>query len=332
MVIPHGESNIVSIQLSKFTIYFGVFIAIAIIFASIISTQLQVTIRPEVNQLNSTNQTYYYEREQYVEKFKKIQIYQKRMKSRLVSLFEMANMLEEESDIFLGESEIKKLAEFDMGKESNDFMLKMIGHMEKKKSDKHLLPDNSNPDIQLLNEFTQVYSQQKNFKYSSEVVLYRELVLDIKQTENILAVFESFLSQRENVQKSLPYYWPIGGGHFTSFFGPRFSPFGYTSEFHLGVDLADRTGTPVYAAADGRVVLSSFSNGYGRNVILQHKYGYSTVYAHLNSMFVTPGQLVKKGDKIGAVGQTGRATGPHLHFEVRIEGKHINPLPYLTTL
>jgi murein DD-endopeptidase MepM/ murein hydrolase activator NlpD len=336
MVIPHGEATIISIQLSKFTIYFALFITISIFLASVISMQLQESIRPEVDQLYDSNRTYYYEREQYVDKFKQLQKYQQKLKSKLNSLFEMANMSEADVDIFLDENTLRKTASTDMQQESDQFSVRMVAMLDefnKKKKAAGKDADIKTADSQLLQEFSQVYSQQKSFKFSSEVVSYRELYLDIKQTEHILSVFENFLQERDIVQKNLPYYWPLEGGHFTSFYGPRFSPFGYSSEFHLGVDLADRIGTPVYASAEGKVIHALYDDsGYGRNVLIQHKFGYTTMYAHLNSISVHAGQLVSKGQNIGTLGETGRATGPHLHFEVRIDGKHINPLPYLTSL
>ncbi|MDH4263647.1 MAG: M23 family metallopeptidase [Spirochaetia bacterium] len=337
MVIPHGEATIVSIQLSKFTIYFALFITISVLFASVVSMQLQESIRPEVDQLNDSNRTYYYEREQYVDKFKELQKYQQKLKNKLNSLFEMANMSEADVDIFLDENILRKNAASDMQTESDQFSVHMIAMLneynKKKKAGNGSNENIKGVDSQLLQEFSQVYSQQKSFKYSSEVVSYRELYLDIKQTEYILSIFENFLEERDIVQKNLPYYWPLAGGHFTSFYGPRFSPFGYSSEFHLGVDMADRIGTPVYASAEGRVIHAVYDNsGYGRNVLIQHKFGYTTLYAHLNSVSVYAGQYVSKGQNIGTLGETGRATGPHLHFEVRIDGKHINPLPYLTSL
>lgn len=344
MVIPHGESNIISLQLSKFTIFFGIFITVSIICSSIISARLQEGMKPEVNQLFDTNKTYYYEREQYVEKFQKIRKYQKKFENKLNLLFEMANLSEDDTSVFIDDDSIKKIAENDMQEESSRFTSHMLSLMQevkdkkadpKEKTEATEKKQSDRDNIQILKEFSQVYAQQKSFKYSSEVVSYRELYLDLKQTEYLLSVFENFVKTRDMVQKNLPYYWPIAGGHFTSFYGPRFSPFGNSnnSEFHLGVDLADRIGTPVFAAADGKVIHAYYSaDGYGKNILLQHKFGYTTLYAHLSLIQVSAGDHVYKGQQIGEVGETGRATGPHLHFEVRITGKHINPLPFLTTL
>ena len=112
----------------------------------------------------------------------------------------------------------------------------------------------------------------------------------------------------------------------TSGFGMREHPIFHTQRAHLGVDYAAPTGTPVISVADGVVVESGFSGGFGNMVVLQHNARQSTVYAHLSKIAVRKGQAIKQGDNLGAVGATGWATGPHLHFEFRINGRHVDPL------
>jgi murein DD-endopeptidase MepM/ murein hydrolase activator NlpD len=112
----------------------------------------------------------------------------------------------------------------------------------------------------------------------------------------------------------------------TSGFGMREHPIFHTQRAHLGVDYAAPTGTPVITVADGVVVESGFSGGFGNMVVVQHNARQSTVYAHLSKIGVRKGQAVKQGDNLGAVGATGWATGPHLHFEFRINGRHVDPL------
>ena len=112
----------------------------------------------------------------------------------------------------------------------------------------------------------------------------------------------------------------------TSGFGMREHPIFHTQRAHLGVDYAAPTGTPVISVADGVVVESGFSGGFGNLVVVQHNPRQSTVYAHLSKIGVRKGQTVKQGDNLGAVGATGWATGPHLHFEFRINGRHVDPL------
>ncbi len=123
--------------------------------------------------------------------------------------------------------------------------------------------------------------------------------------------------------------WPVDGGRIVSTFGPRFS------SFHDGLDIAATTGTPVFAAADGRVVYSGDGlSGYGNLIILRHKNGLITIYAHNTKLHVDAGDSVRKGENISDVGATGHASGPHLHFEVRMQDKQqryvaVDPMPLL---
>jgi len=121
---------------------------------------------------------------------------------------------------------------------------------------------------------------------------------------------------------------PVSGG-VTSGFGMRHHPILKRNRMHNGVDFGARHGATITAAADGIVISASYSNGYGNNVILDHGGGVSTLYAHCSRMFVSAGQRVKRGQKIAAVGSTGLATGPHLHFEVRVNGRPVNPMSKL---
>ncbi len=119
------------------------------------------------------------------------------------------------------------------------------------------------------------------------------------------------------------FVWPVSGS-LNSRFGPRWG------SFHSGIDIGAAAGTSVGAAASGKVVLAAYSNyGYGNYVIVRHADGSETLYAHLSRIYVSLGQQVGQGEAIGAVGCTGWCTGPHLHFEVRIGGVAVDPLPYL---
>jgi murein DD-endopeptidase MepM/ murein hydrolase activator NlpD len=119
---------------------------------------------------------------------------------------------------------------------------------------------------------------------------------------------------------------PVPYSRRTSGFGTRFHPILQTQRAHTGVDYAAPTGTPVMSVADGVVTESSYQGAYGNMVVIQHNARQSTVYAHLSRMQVKRGQTIKQGDIIGAVGSTGLSTGPHLHFEFRIGGRHVDPL------
>jgi murein DD-endopeptidase MepM/ murein hydrolase activator NlpD len=116
----------------------------------------------------------------------------------------------------------------------------------------------------------------------------------------------------------------------TSPFGMRLHPILKIQKMHTGMDFGTGMNTEIYAAADGKVTLAQYSKTYGDYVIVEHKNGYSTVYAHLNSYSVVLGDEVKKGQVVGLSGTTGRSTGPHLHYEVRIKGTPVNPAGYLS--
>ena len=118
-------------------------------------------------------------------------------------------------------------------------------------------------------------------------------------------------------------------GPIVSGFGSRENPIGGGTGVHTGVDIAAPMGTPIRACKAGRVVIAGWQGGYGNAVVLDHGGGMGTLYGHQSSMAVSVGQTVASGQVIGYVGSTGNSTGPHLHFEVRIGGTPVNPIPYL---
>jgi murein DD-endopeptidase MepM/ murein hydrolase activator NlpD len=126
----------------------------------------------------------------------------------------------------------------------------------------------------------------------------------------------------------LPSIWPVEG-RLMGAFGERTDPFSGEGAMHTGVDISAPTGTPVRTTADGIVSYAGWSNGYGRLIVVDHGNGVETYYAHLSHFGVVEGQEVRRGDPIGAVGATGRATAPHLHYEVRQGGAPVNPYHYL---
>jgi murein DD-endopeptidase MepM/ murein hydrolase activator NlpD len=125
-----------------------------------------------------------------------------------------------------------------------------------------------------------------------------------------------------------PSLWPVEG-RVGSSFGSREDPINGEGAFHSGIDIEAPIGTPVRAAADGEATGASMGAGYGRQVVLDHGHDLLTVYGHLSAIAVLPGQHVTRGQVIGYVGQTGRATGPHLHYEVRVHNVPVNPHKYL---
>lgn len=128
----------------------------------------------------------------------------------------------------------------------------------------------------------------------------------------------------------IPFAQPIKTSvRYTSGFGRRSDPINGRGRMHSGQDLAGPRGTPILATADGTVSFAGRQSGYGNVIKIRHAFGYETVYAHLNSIKVKTGQTVSRGDLIGGMGNTGRSTGTHLHYEIRIGGEPTNPMPYM---
>ncbi len=127
---------------------------------------------------------------------------------------------------------------------------------------------------------------------------------------------------------TVPSIWPVHGS-VTAGFGQRMDPFSGEGAFHAGLDISAPSGTSVVAAADGIVFYAGPDQGYGNEVLVDHGYGIKTKYGHLSKIYVVLGQEVRRGQKIGAVGTTGKSTGPHLHYEVLIHETPVNPTKYL---
>ena len=139
---------------------------------------------------------------------------------------------------------------------------------------------------------------------------------------------QGILNDQRSLLAAKPLGWPVKGW-LTSSFGLRRDPFNGKRKIHEGLDIAARTGTPVTATADGIVSSVKTQAGYGKMVTLDHGYGYRTLYGHNSKYNVKVGQRVRRGDRIASVGNTGRSTGSHVHYEIRLNGVPVNPHKYL---
>ncbi|GBC61673.1 M23 family peptidase [Desulfonema ishimotonii] len=165
--------------------------------------------------------------------------------------------------------------------------------------------------------------------------LIREMHGQIDQleqaSENQEAYFETLLKELDG-QKTLLACTPAirpTKGVITSAFGSRNSPFTNLKEFHKGLDIAARKGTPVYVTANGKVTFAGVKGAFGKLIVVDHGHGLVTRYAHLSKILKKTGDRVKRSEKIGLMGNTGRSTGPHLHYEVRLNGMPVNPKKYI---
>lgn len=142
------------------------------------------------------------------------------------------------------------------------------------------------------------------------------------------SVNQSLVASSPFGKNNIPSLWPVKGP-ITAGFGERLDPLSGEGAFHAGTDISAPLGTDVEASADGIVLSAGPDGGYGNSILLDHGYGLTTRYGHLSKIYVVVGQEVKRGQVIGTVGMTGKATGPHLHYEVRVQDAPVNPAKYL---
>jgi murein DD-endopeptidase MepM/ murein hydrolase activator NlpD len=172
---------------------------------------------------------------------------------------------------------------------------------------------------------------------TDEIVLLqlRDLVYNIDEEQKLLSQVKQYLFARKEFIDNFPFVWPVktdGVPRITSGFGYRPSPFDAKKlSLHAGIDIAGKTGDPVLVTADGTVTYVEKNNlVYGMVIMVTHKNGFITLYAHLSEIDVRRGQDVKRGQVIGKVGVSGESTGPHLHYEVRLGKEPIDPMNFLT--
>ena len=160
-----------------------------------------------------------------------------------------------------------------------------------------------------------------------------EATADLKADAQFRTLFQTWkkLDTLQQGTIAIPSVHPVADLQFTSNFGIRSDPFRGTAAMHAGVDIPGPIGTPVYATADGVVDRAERAGGYGNLVEINHGKGIQTRYGHLSKILVADGTRVRRGQLIALMGSTGRSTGSHLHYEVRIDGHAVNPVPFLTT-
>lgn len=207
--------------------------------------------------------------------------------------------------------QIAKITDSDINKESS---LNGIGGPQYSESLK-LRNIIENIDYSKLDE-KEIINAYDNIKNESQQLLtnYNELL--------------NYITTKLNHQKSLPSDWPVIG-NITSPYGYRIHPFTLSYDFHSGVDIANKPGSDIHVTADGVVRYTGWAMGYGLCVIVDHGFGYSTLYGHLSQSLVKDGEVVKRGEVIAKLGSTGTSTGPHLHYEVWEYGSTKNPSKFL---
>ena len=157
-----------------------------------------------------------------------------------------------------------------------------------------------------------------------------ELLEEYKASMKSYSEVINHIAKQREMFRYTPSIWPCKG-IISSPYGIRFHPIFRTRFFHPAIDIANKRNTPIVATADGVVVFSGWMSGYGNVIAIEHGHKYRTVYAHLAKMLVKKGELVTKGQEIAKMGSTGRSTGPHVHYELHLNKRPINPMKYLSS-
>ncbi len=292
MIIPHSEKKSVVINVP---VYIFKFLSIAIVMTSIFSIMF-------------IKQYYDYREEaKYAQRSK---VENKSLTREFASVAKDAIELRDKvARIEELDQEIRKANEFDPTKSyfsaENKFALADTGVLEDK---------------------SRVTASSVIVSEAQEAVQVIKESLPIR--EESLEDLQTLLAERNQSLAAVPSIWPTTG-KLSSGYGYRKDPFSYVTAFHTGLDIANRTGTPVYATADGRITHAKYDSGYGMSILINHRNGISTRYSHLSRYAVQAGQEVKKGTLIGYIGSTGRSTGSHLDYEVLVNGKNVDPMKYL---
>ena len=173
---------------------------------------------------------------------------------------------------------------------------------------------------------------QNSLSLASSFAEFDYKFLNIKKVIKTLEVninkIDQFILDRESFLRSTPTLLPTRGW-VTSYYGPRISPTAKVLRMHEGIDIGAVSGTPIVASADGRVIFSGSKPGFGNIVHIDHGYGIESFYAHAKKVIAKIGSTVKRGEPVAAIGNTGSSTGPHLHYEIRVNGTPVDPLYYI---
>ena len=298
LLIPHGYDKSFNFQISLFTIIFLISLLFSLIGLSVYGIINSSRTKDQISDLSRIFGTYF---DEYIN-----------LSNNLEELEDSHNQINDDlTEIYLmtggSEDELEKLYT-----DSNIYDITVSQLQEEEKNDTKLINGRS---------------------YLTETYDYRFLKNQMDNHSYIMQTTYSFLNRRSDINTAMPFSKPMFSYHLTSAFGVRRSPMSGVWEYHDGVDLANATGTPIYATAPGTVALARYGKtGYGHYIILKHDYGIYTLYGHCTKLYVRHGQKVQRGSLIATVGSTGNVTGPHLHYEVWSGDKiRSNPLDFINT-
>ena len=317
VVIPDANRSVVRFRLSFFVLLAAGLIMLGITVSAVVFAVLNARNADAVSvlqrQLTDTIDTY---NQQLAEKNDQIAS----LESSLTDLAEFARALEEDMrDIRSLEWEIRQIT----GAGYEDFP-SVASMVEGGQGGEEILYEEtelSDREVRIASMGTESVSDIES--------AYQSLEAEIANWMPRLEQLKDAILERQAVLRVTPTILPTSQLRVTSEFGMRRDPFTRRLTFHAGIDLGGKVGDPVYAAADGKVIESSRDRTQGNYIVIDHGRGIKTRYLHLSKRHVDAGDYVEKGQRIGDLGSTGRSTGPHLHYEVIVNGKPVDPWPYI---
>lgn len=319
MVIPDANSSVIRFQLSAVVLISGVVLAVAILAGAITAFLLYRGNHSEIDQLQNrlSDATGQYEQ---IIQGKENHINE--LQTEIVGLSEQAKSIDNHmSDLKELESQLKQM----VGIEDGDAKAaaKPNGlEIDSDEIEMELDGGTGGEELPVTDgEMDALIGETRDF-YSELAQRAEALRPELEQTKTDVLRMAAIL-------RVTPTIWPTDSRKLTSPFGVRKDPFTKRAKFHAGLDIGGDYGDSIYAAADGTVLSAERTSSHGLNIWISHSKGVRTHYSHLSKMLVGPGDKVNKGDLIAKMGSTGRSTGPHLHYEVTVNGANVDPKPYL---
>jgi len=302
MIIPHSEESTVSVRIPFFAVQLAVALVVVVVvgLCLLVFSYLRVLADArEVYALREMNRTQQ-------EEINAMAAETQRMIEQVKAIDELVIYVTEKLD--LNVEDILNEIETDLGDD--------IGYDRGGVSEFNFNADRSFGE--------ESHASDLLGRASQNIIILQRLVPERSDT---LALVGEYVEQAD----AKPSIWPARG-RIVSGFGMRKIPYASGVQFHTGVDIVGAYGSPIWAAAAGKVIFTGYQGSYGQTVVVDHGHGFETLYAHLSGFAVTVGDLVERGQTVGHMGASGRTTGTHLHYEVRFNGSPVNPINYMQDL
>jgi hypothetical protein len=319
MVIPDANSSVMRFQLSAIILVIGLIFVVTLLAGAIIAFLLYQGNTGQIGQLKQQLSAATGEYEQIiVGKNEHID----ELQTEVVGLSEQAKTINTRIvDITKLETQLKEM----VGIETDTTKSKVnVSSTTNTNGEDQLSMDGGTggEELPVTKEEIGLLVDQTRDSFQSLGVMLEMLKPELELTKEAVV-------KKQKLLNITPTIWPTDSRKVTSLFGIRKDPFTSRATFHAGLDISGDTGEPIYAAADGIVISADRNSSHGNNVWISHSNGIRTHYSHMSKLLTKAGAKVHKGDIIGELGSTGRSTGPHLHYEVSINGTNVDPRPYL---